>query len=61
MYNIIQTFRIYTGHYRSSTLLWLAWHGSIICVSDGAKVTESTIDTIIVIFAIPCIFKDDVW
>ena len=40
----------------------ISLHGSIICASDGAKGTESTmaINTIIVIFTIVCISKDDI-
>ena len=41
----------------------ISLHGSIICASDGAKGTESTmaINTIIVIFTIVCISKDAIY
>ena len=39
----------------------ISLHGSIICASDGAKVTESiTAINTIIIFTIVCILKDDV-
>ena len=51
------------GEYHTTcdfTVIMSSLHGSVICASDGAqfKITESTINTVIVIFGIPCILKD---